>query len=636
MNTKSILVRAITLLPVILLIFAGCSKDSNPARPATFSTDHEVFLDEFGPNATYQAFSGSVLDAVQIDASQAYAGSRSLIARVPDFGDPDGSYAGGAFTTSVPRDLTKYNALTFWAKSSVASTLDVAGIGNDNTGTSRFTAEVNALPVSTSWNYYVIPIPLSEKLAAEQGLFYFAEGPEEGLGFDLWFDEVQFETLGTISNPQPTIPGQTVNVYVGDTLDIDGCSVLFDVDGESVTVSAMQGYFTFVSSDTAAVKVAGNGVISAVGEGSAELTATLGTVPASGSIIVNVEALPGVPETTAPVPTVPAIDVVSIFSNAYTNEPVTTWSADWDDADVVDETIGSDDVKKYENLVVGAIEFTSPTIDASSMTHFHIDLWTPNKTDAPATFSIKLVDFGANGVYGGDDDVEHELTFDNTYLKTGEWFSIDLPISSFSGLFTKAHLAQLIISGDLSIVYVDNIYFYDAKIPMEPTTAAPTPTLPSGSVISLFSDAYADVPVDTWSADWDSADVADVVIASDNVKKYTNVLFAGIEFATPTINANPMTHFHMDVWTPDATNAPSVFKVKIVDYGPDGVWGGPGSDDVEHELVFDESVMKTGEWVSIEVPFIAMYNLSTRGHLAQLIISGDPNTIFVDNIYLHY
>jgi len=635
MNTKSTISKIAALLLIIIVSFAGCTKDSNPAQPASFSTDSRVFLDEFAPNVTYQAFSGSVLDAVQKDASQSYAGTHSLIARVPDYGDSAGSYAGGAFTSYVPRDLTQYNALTFWAKSSVASTLDVAGIGNDNTGTSRFTAEVNDLAISTGWNYYVIPIPLSSKLSAEEGLFYFAEGPENGTGFNLWFDEVQFETLGTISNPQPTIPTETKDVYLGDTIKIDGGSVIFDVDGSPVTVSAMPGYFTFLSSNNAVVKVAENGVISAEGIGSVELTAMLGTVPASGAITVNVADLPDVPNTPAPTPTTPAVDVVSIFSNAYTNEPVTTWSAEWDDADVVDETIDGDDVKKYENLVIGAIEFTNPTIDASAMTHFHIDLWTPNMTDAPAVFKIKLVDFGADGIYGGGDDVEHELTFDHTYLKTGEWFSIDLPLSSFSGLFTKGHLAQLIISGALSIVYVDNIYLYDAKIPMAPTTAAPTPTLPAGSVISLFSDAYTDVPIDTWSADWDSADVEDVVIDSDNMKKYTNVLFAGIEFTSNTIDASSMTHFHMDVWTPDATNAPSVLKVKIVDFGANGVWDG-GGDDVEHELTFDESVMKTGEWVSLEVPFIAMYNLSTRAHLAQLIISGDPNTIFIDNVYLHY
>ena len=43
----------------------------------------------------------------------------------------------------------------------------------------------------------------------------------------------------------------------------------------------------------------------------------------------------------AALPTFPAGDVVSLFSNAYTNNPVDTWSVEWDDANVEDVQIGS-------------------------------------------------------------------------------------------------------------------------------------------------------------------------------------------------------------------------------------------------------------------------------------------------------
>ena len=62
--------------------------------------------------------------------------------------------------------------------------------------------------------------------------------------------------------------------------------------------------------------------------------------------------------------------------------------------------------------------------------------------------------------------------------------------------------------------------------------------------------------VDTWSADWDQADVTDVKIAGNDTKKYTNLVFAGIEFTSQPIDADAMTHFHMDIWTPDPTTAP--------------------------------------------------------------------------------
>ena len=104
----------------------------------------------------------------------------------------------------------------------------------------------------------------------------------------------------------------------------------------------------------------------------------------------------------------------------------------------------------------------SAPVDASEMTHFHMDLWTPDATADPAAFKVKLVDFGADGAYDGGDDVEHELTFTaatTPALETGTWVSLDIPLSDFTGLTTRGAIAQLIISGDPNTVYVDNIYF---------------------------------------------------------------------------------------------------------------------------------------------------------------------------------
>ncbi|MFY7885362.1 MAG: hypothetical protein ACOVOV_11040, partial [Dolichospermum sp.] len=90
--------------------------------------------------------------------------------------------------------------------------------------------------------------------------------------------------------------------------------------------------------------------------------------------------------------------------------------------------------------------------------------------------------------------------------------------------------------------------------------------------------AYSNVSVDTWSASWDGADVSDVTIGGNDTKLYTNFIFAGVEFTSSMINATNMEKFHIDIWTPDA----NVFKVKLVDFGPNGVYG--GGDDAEHEL----------------------------------------------------
>jgi len=612
----------------------GACRDDAPTEPAPFPDEAVIFDDSFGEGVDFQAFSGSKLDALQQDVSEKYEGDASLRVSVPTPTDPSGSYAGGAFVASVPRNLTEYNALTFYAKANRAATLNVAGIGNDNTGNSLHTAEAGGLALSTSWARYVIPFPLASKLTQEQGLFFFAEGAEEDQAYTIWFDEVKFDNVSGISSPQPSIASQELSLEVGATAQVTGTQVSFTVDGRTVVMTTLPSYFTFASSNSSVATVSSAGVITVVGEGTTTITASLGDVAADGSVVIN--TVRG-PEAAAPTPEVDAAKVISLFSNAYTNVTVDTWSAEWDNADVEDVQIGGNDTKRYSNLSFAGIEFTSAPIDASSMTHFHMDIWTADETAAPAVFKIKLVDFGADGAFDGGDDVEHEITLDASTtpaLATGSWVSIDVPFSRFANLTTRGSLAQMIISGDPNTVFVDNVYFYEGDV-SSPETAAPTPTVDAANVISLFSDAYDNVTVDTWSAGWDAADVSDVEIEGNATKKYDNLSFAGIEFTSAPVDASEMSHFHMDIWTPDATTN-AAFKIKLVDFGADAAFG--GGDDVEHEITLDAAstpALQTGSWVSIDLPFSAFTGLTTRGALAQMIISGDPNTVFVDNVYFH-
>jgi len=600
----------------------------NGPAPVCLSLSDVIFDDEYGSGVTYEAFDGSFFEAVQVSADSFYAGTQGLEVFIPG---ADPWWSGGAFTDSTERDLSGYNALTFWAKASQEATLDVMGIGNDNTGTSEYMAEMSGIALTTDWQQFVIPFPLPEKLTAERGLFYFAEG--EGVEYQIWIDEIVFDSLTTITNPRPALTTETIEVEVGAAVNPSNGTVTFDVDGTDMVLSIMPGYFTFSTSDPAVVSVGGDGTLTAVGEGTATLTADLGSVSATGEITVNVTSPVPEPTTPAPAPTVSEDSVISLFSDVYTDHPVDRWSTDWDNANVEDYLIGSDSTKKYTNLVFAGIEFyETATVDATEMTHFHMDVWTPDATASPAVFKVKLVDAGPDGdITTTGDNVEHELTFDENTMSSETWVSIDVPLASFTGLVTKAHLAQMIISGDPNTVYVDNVYFYNSGLPEAPEVPAPTPT--ESNVISLYSDAYTDHPVLTWSAPWDVADVEDFVIGTDSTKKYTNVVYAGIDFTSPPIDATTMTHFHMDVWTPLPTDAPAVFKVKLVDGGPDGVIG-TGGDDVEVELSFDETTMNTGTWVSIDIPLSDFTGLST-GALGQMVLSGDLSTFFVDNIYFY-
>ncbi len=336
---------------------------------------------------------------------------------------------------------------------------------------------------------------------------------------------------------------------------------------------------------------------------------------------------PSDPVTAAPTPTRPEANVISMYSNAYNNVAVDTWRTDWSVATLTDLQIEGNDTKKYTALSFVGIETVGPNlIDASSMLYFHVDVWTPNMT----TFRVKLVDFGADGAYAGGDDSEHELSFTPTL---SGWNSYEIALSDFAGLTSKQHLAQLIFSGNpagAGIAFIDNVYFHNVPFvnPNEPMTAAPTPTRPAANVISMFSNAYTNVPVDTWRTVWSAADLTDLQIAGNDTKKYTNLNFVGIEtVGANEIDASGMTYFHVDAWTPNMT----AFRIKLVDFGADTNFG--GGDDVEHELSFTPTL---SGWNSYDIPMADFAGLTTRNHIAQLIFSGNPSgagTVFIDNVY---
>jgi hypothetical protein len=128
---------------------------------------------------------------------------------------------------------------------------------------------------------------------------------------------------------------------------------------------------------------------------------------------------------------------------------------------VADVQVAGNAAKKYSNLTYAAVEFTGTNVlDATAMTHFHLDVWAPAGTN----FRVKLVDFGANGSYGGGDDKEHELTFTSGSTPAFAplaWSSLEIPLTSFVNLTTRAHLAQIILAGDVGTAYVDNVYFHN-------------------------------------------------------------------------------------------------------------------------------------------------------------------------------
>ncbi|MCK7529849.1 MAG: hypothetical protein MZV63_01695 [Marinilabiliales bacterium] len=145
----------------------------------------------------------------------------------------------------------------------------------------------------------------------------------------------------------------------------------------------------------------------------------------------------------------------------------------WSAATYEEVNVAGNPTKKYSALDFVGIETVSAPVNATTMTHVHLDVWSADNTN----FGIKLVDFGANGVFGGGDDVEHQVNF--AAPAKGVWVSYNIPLSDFTALTTRAHLAQYILVGQPSgatTVWIDNIYFYnDGRKRWQPDRLQPRP-----------------------------------------------------------------------------------------------------------------------------------------------------------------
>lgn len=152
------------------------------------------------------------------------------------------------------------------------------------------------------------------------------------------------------------------------------------------------------------------------------------------------------PSAAATTPIIDAANVISVYSNAYTDIAGTNFNPGWGQAGTyAAETVGGDDVIKYGNINYQGIEYG--TTDVSTMTNLHFDIYTSDL----AGIDIFLI----------DDTGEIAVT---KTLTPNQWNSIDIPLSDFTGRdLTKVF--QFKLAGNpwneagFGTIWVDNIYF---------------------------------------------------------------------------------------------------------------------------------------------------------------------------------
>ena len=366
---------------------------------------------------------------------------------------------------------------------------------------------------------------------------------------------------------------------------------------------------------------------------------TVDTCPADAGDAAN----DGCPVVIVPVaapetPSVSSTSVVSIYSAAYTAPvAVTEWSTSWGQGTIhstIDIT-SSYSVQQYTFADGGNGKYTginmASGVDASATNNIHIDVWSADSS----SFKLKIVDFGADGVYGGGDDVEDikEIAISaNT-----QWVGIDIPLSDYPALTTKGAISQFVIEGTSDgTIFIDNLYFYASAIGVSPTSSASTPSIAAANVVSIFSEAYtAPVEVTRWSTDWGKGTThsTEEVVTGDFVQKYIFVdggegRYTGVDMASG-VDASSSTNFHVDVWSADLSS----FKIKIVDFGADGAYG--GGDDVDGGEA-EITITTNNQWQGVDIDLSTLTSLTTKGAISQFVIVGTADgTVYLDNIYFN-
>ena len=171
-----------------------------------------------------------------------------------------------------------------------------------------------------------------------------------------------------------------------------------------------------------------------------------------------------------------------------------------------------------------------------------------------------------------------------------------------------------------NIIYFDNITFNQTgSTPGEPATAAPTPPVRDpGDVISVFSDAYTDVPGTDFNPNWEQTTVVSFPLIQNNeTMLYANFNYQGTQFAS-ALNVNGMETLHLDMWTADAT----AVNISLISTGP-----------VETPYALQ---ITPNQWVSYDIPLTAFAGVDLAD-VIQLKFDGGNSSqaIYLDNIYFY-
>ncbi|MDR9414850.1 MAG: T9SS type A sorting domain-containing protein [Gracilimonas sp.] len=178
----------------------------------------------------------------------------------------------------------------------------------------------------------------------------------------------------------------------------------------------------------------------------------------------------------------------------------------------------------------------------------------------------------------------------------------------------------------------------DTSSGSSPTTAPPTPpSRDAGDVISLFSDAYDNINVVTFSTEWSQGTTNEnIVVEGDTVKRFNfNSPFTGIQLES-AVDLTNFTHMYFDYWVADEQEPGQVFSPKLSIHG-----GLPDTEGETSAIEFTNPIAASQEWVAFNVALdefsVAGGGTDVRDKMYQIVL-GNGGTIdlaYIDNLYFY-
>ena len=318
--------------------------------------------------------------------------------------------------------------------------------------------------------------------------------------------------------------------------------------------------------------------------------------------------LPPGPAAHAPVPTEPADDVISVFSDSYENIAGTNFYPGWGQATVVTEVaIEGNNTLLYSGLNYQGIELGS-TQDLTGMENLHVDFWSAN-SNALQVFLISV----ASG--------EQAYTFT---VSNDAWVSVDIPLTTFSDLGLALNdIFQLKFVGD-GDVYLDNLYFLGEVIVVEEGPNAPI-----------------DFEVDGYGADWtwtvfenDSNPALEIIanpFSSGINTSATVAKFTALQAGAPWAGVESL-HGGGDIGTfsfstTNSTVKMMVYKSVISDVG---IKFAESNGEAQPEVKVANTVIN--EWEELTFDLSGSIGMGITGIIDQIIVFPDFQTRTSENI----